>query len=102
MIVNIRTYTLVPRMMPKYLKLFEELAMPLMQRHGIELMGYYSSVVGPQNQVVHLWRYDSMADMETKRAARNEDPGWLAFQQQTEGLVMMQEDKIMQPTAFSP
>ncbi len=102
MIVNIRTYTLVPRMMPKYLKLFEELAMPMMQRHGIELMGYYSSVVGPQNQVVHLWRYDSMADMEAKRAARNEDPGWLAFQQQTEGLVMMQEDKIMKPTAFSP
>ena len=68
MIVNIRTYTLVPRMMPKYLKLFEEIAMPLMQRHGIELLGYYSSVVGPQNQVVHLWRYDSMADMERKRA----------------------------------
>lgn len=102
MIVNIRTYTLVPRMMPKYLKLFEEIAMPLMRRHGIELLGYYSSVVGPQNQVVHLWRYDSMADMETKRAARNDDPAWLDFQQKTEGLVMMQEDKIMKPTAFSP
>ncbi|MFY0610543.1 MAG: NIPSNAP family protein [Hyphomicrobiaceae bacterium] len=102
MIVNIRTYTLVPRMMPKYLKIFEEVAMPLMQRHGIELMGYYSSVVGPQNQVVHLWRYDSMADMEAKRAARNDDPDWLKFQQLTEGLVMMQEDKIMKPTPFSP
>ena len=102
MIVNIRTYTLVPRMMPKYLKLFEELALPAMQRHGLELMGYYTSVVGPQNQLVHLWRYDSMADMETKRAARNEDPDWLAFQQQTEGLVLMQDDKIMKPTAFSP
>ena len=29
MIVNVRTYTLVPRMMPKYLKAFEELAMPV-------------------------------------------------------------------------
>ena len=102
MIVNIRTYTLVPRMMPKYLKLFEEIAMPLMRRHGIELLGYYSSVVGPQNQVVHLWRYDSMADMEAKRAARNDDPAWLDFQHKTEGLVMMQEDKIMKPTPFSP
>lgn len=102
MIVNIRTYTLVPRMMPKYLKLFEELALPTMARQGIELMGYYTSVVGPQNQLVHLWRYDSMADMEVKRAARNEDPDWLKFQSATEGLVLMQEDKIMKPTAFSP
>lgn len=102
MIVNIRTYTLVPRMMPKYLKLFEELAMPTVQRHGFELMGYYTSVVGPQNQLVHLWRYDSMADMEAKRAARNEDPDWLKFQSQTEGLVLMQEDKIMKPAPFSP
>lgn len=102
MIVNVRTYTLVPRMMPKYLEAFEEFAMPVCKRHGFELLGYYHSVVGPQNQVVHLWRYESMADMETKRAARNQDPDWLAFQQKTEGLVMMQEDKIMAPTAFSP
>ena len=101
MIVNIRTYTLVPRMMPKYLKLFEELALPAMQRHGLELMGYYTSVVGPQNQLVHLWRYDSMADMEAKRATRNEDSDWLKFQAETEGLVLMQEDKIMKPAAFS-
>ncbi len=102
MIVNVRTYTLVPRMLPKYLKAFEELAMPVVQRHGFDLIGYYESVVGPQNQVVHVWRYDSMADMEAKRTARNADPDWRAFQQQTEGLVMMQEDKIMKPTAFSP
>jgi len=102
MIVNVRTYTLVPRMMPKYLEVFERVALPLMQRHGIELMGYYTSVVGPQNQVVHLWRFDSMADMEAKRAARDGDPGWKEFQSQTEGLVLMQEDKIMKPAPFSP
>lgn len=102
MIVNIRTYTLVPRNMPKYLELFEDIALPVMRRHGLELMGYYTSVVGPQNQLVHLWRYDSMADMEAKRAARDADPAWLEFQQKTEGMVLMQEDKIMKPASFSP
>ena len=102
MIVNIRTYTLVPRSMPKYIKLFESLALPLMKDHDIELMGYYTSVVGPQNQLVHLWRYDNLADMEAKRAARDADPRWVEFQQQTEGLMLMQEDKIMKPTSFSP
>jgi hypothetical protein len=102
MIVNVRTYTLVPRMMPKYLKLFEEIALPATQRHGMELMGYYTSVIGPQNQVVHLWRYDSLADMEAKRAARDQDDGWKAFLEKTEGLVLMQDDKVMKPSSFSP
>ena len=102
MIVNIRTYTLVPRQMPKYLKLFEDLGLPAMRRHGLDLMGYYTSVVGPQNQLVHIWRYHSMADMEAKRAARDADPQWHDFLSKTEGMVLMQDDKIMKPTEFSP
>ena len=102
MIVNIRTYTLLPRKMPTYLKLFEELGLPAMQRHGLDLMGYYTSVVGPQNQLVHLWRFDSLADMEQKRAARDADPAWQEFLSKTDGLVLMQEDKVMKPSSFSP
>ena len=102
MIVNIRTYTLLPRKMPTYLKLFEELGLPAMQRHGLDLMGYYTSVVGPQNQLVHLWRFDSLADMEQKRAARDGDPAWQEFLSKTDGLVLMQEDKVKKPSSFSP
>ena len=43
MIVDVRTYTLVPRKMATYLELFEKHALPVMQRHGLELMGYYVS-----------------------------------------------------------
>ena len=102
MIVNIRTYTLMPRNMPRYLKTFEEFGLPVMRRHGLDLMGYYTSVVGPQNQLVHLWQFDSMADMDTKRAARDSDPEWHAYLAKTEGMVLMQEDKIMKPAPFSP
>lgn len=102
MIVNIRTYTLVPRNMPRYLQLFETFGLPVMRRHGLDLMGYYTSVVGPQNQLVHIWQFESMADMETKRTARDADPDWQAYLAKTEGMVLMQDDKIMRPTAFSP
>jgi len=70
MIADVRTYTLVPRKMARYLELFETHGLPVMRRHGLELMGYYVSHIGPLNQAVHLWRYDSLADMERKRAAR--------------------------------
>ena len=102
MIVDVRTYTLVPRKLPGYLEIFETYAMPIQRRHGLELIGYYSSVIGPLNQVVHIWRYESLADMEVKRANRDADPEWQAFLARTEGMVMTQESKVMKPAAFSP
>ena len=102
MIVDVRTYTLVPRKLPQYLALFETHALPVMRRHGLELMGYYTSQIGPLNQVVHLWRYASLADLEQKRASRDADPDWGTYQRMTEGMVMMQENKIMRPAPFSP
>jgi hypothetical protein len=102
MIVDVRTYTLVPRKMAAYLGLFEKHGLPVMQRHGLELMGYYTSQIGALNQVVHLWRYDSLADMEKKRAERDADPAWGAYLSLTEGMVLAQEDKVMRSTPFSP
>jgi hypothetical protein len=102
MIVDVRTYTLIPRKMASYLELFEAHALPVMRRHNLELMGYYVSHIGPLNQVVHLWRYASLADMEQKRAARDADPDWAAFLARTEGMVLLQDNKVMRPTTFSP
>ena len=102
MIVDVRTYTLVPRKLANYLELFEKHALPVMTRHGLELMGYYVSYIGPLNQVVHLWRYDSLADMEGKRTARDADPAWGEYLSLTEGMVLAQDNKVMRPASFSP
>jgi hypothetical protein len=98
----VRTYTLVPRKLSKYVELFERHGLPVMRRHGLELLGYYSSQIGPLNQVVHLWRYESLADLERKRAARDADPAWGEYLALTEGMVLSQESKIMRPASFSP
>lgn len=102
MVVDVRTYTLIPRKMAKYLELFEKHGLPVMKRHGLELAGYYVSQIGPLNQVVHLWRYDSLADMESKRTARDADPAWGEYLSLTEGMVLAQDNKVMRPTSFSP
>ena len=102
MIVDIRTYTLIPRKLAKYLEIFEKHGLPVMKRHALELMGYYVSVIGPLNQVVHLWRYDSLADMESKRTAGDADPAWGEFLALTEGMILAQDDKVMRPASFSP
>jgi hypothetical protein len=102
MIVDVRTYTLIPRKLAKYVEIFEKHGLPVMKRHDLELMAYYVSYIGALNQVVHLWRYDSLADMERKRTARDADPAWGEFQSLTEGMILVQDNKIMRPTSFSP
>jgi hypothetical protein len=40
--------------------------------------------------------------MERKRTARDTDPAWGEYLAMTEGMVLMQEDKVMRPASFSP
>ena len=62
----------------------------------------FDQFIAPLNQVVHIWRYDSLADLEKKRAARDADPAWGAYLALTEGMVAMQDNKVMRPASFSP
>ncbi|MAP11172.1 MAG: NIPSNAP family protein [Gammaproteobacteria bacterium] len=101
MIVDVRIYQIVPRKMGEYLKLFEEYGLPVQRRHLGDPLGYFVTEHGQLHQVVHLWGFDSLADLERKRAARNADPAWDDYMARTEGLVVSQENKLTRPTAWS-
>jgi hypothetical protein len=66
------------------------------------LLGFYVSEIGPLNQVVHIWVYDSMADREQRRAALEADPLWDAFKDTKRGTFVQQDVKILRPARFSP
>jgi hypothetical protein len=99
-IIDLRTYTIRPRGMPEYLKLFEELALPIQLRHIGPPVGYYTAEIGALNQVVHLWGFDSLADMEARRTARNADPGWPGYLAASAHLVLAQENRIIRRVDF--
>jgi len=102
MIYNVRTYNCVPRMLNKYVKIFEDYAMPVNNRHGFKLIAYFISDIGPQNQIVHIWEYKDLEEFNAMKKKRAADPDWLNFRDKTEGMVADQEDKIMTGTSFSP
>ena len=102
MIADVRTYNLVPRKMNQYLKLVEQYALPVMRAHGMVLDRYFISKIGPLNQIVHIWNYESLAELERIRNARDADPKWTEYLAKTEGFVISQENKIMEDTSFSP
>jgi len=102
MIIDHRTYTIQHGKSKEYIALFEKDGLPVQMKHLGRLVGYFETTIGPLNQVVHLWAYDSLADMEARRAARDADPAWGEYKKKSAGMLLSQENKIVAPTSFSP
>ncbi|MBN9245336.1 MAG: NIPSNAP family protein [Mesorhizobium sp.] len=101
MIVEKRTYTFHPGKVQEFLALYEREGLPLHTKY-LPLLGYFVSDIGPLNQVITMWGYESMADREEKRARLYADPEWIAFGPKTTPLIQTMESVILRPTAFSP
>jgi hypothetical protein len=102
MIFEHRTYTLAHGTMAEYLKRYETYALPVQKKHLGRLLGFFVSEIGPLNQVVHIWVYDSLADREERRAALELDPDWHAFKKINKGSFVAQEVKILVGAPFCP
>ncbi|MFO1074428.1 MAG: NIPSNAP family protein [Geminicoccaceae bacterium] len=69
MYIEIRTYRLKNGGIPAYLAAVAD-GIAIQRRHLGTLVGYYSSEIGPINQIVHIWAFASLDDREARR------PGW--------------------------
>lgn len=101
-IVEIRTYTIRVGLVAEYLALYHAEGYGPHCRHLGEPIAWFQSEVGELNQVLMLWRYDSQAERETRRAALYADPEWLAFIPKTRSYIEKMENRIVSPTFFSP
>jgi hypothetical protein len=94
-LVDLRTYTVALRRMSEFLEVFDRLAMPVQLRYLRPPIGFYTSAVGPLNQVVHLWAFEDMGDFERRHAARDRDPDWPAYLQASAHLITAQETRLL-------
>ncbi|MFC2974610.1 NIPSNAP family protein [Azotobacter bryophylli] len=99
-VVDHRIYTIKPRGMAEFLEVFDRLAMPVLLRHLGPPLAFYTSCIGPLNQVVHLWGYDSLDDFERRGLARDRDPDFPEYLQASAHLVIAQETRIIRPVQF--
>lgn len=102
MIVDHRTYTIQHGRNKEYLEIFEKEGLPVQLEHLGNLIGYFTTSVGAVNEVVHLWGYEDLADMERRRAARDADPRWAVYKKNSAGMLLMQRNKLIAPVSFSP
>ena len=94
-LVDHRVYTIRLRKMGEFIEVFDRLAMPILLQTLGHPLGFWTSMVGPQNQFTHLWGYDSLADYETRSRARDTHPDFAAYLAATADLILAQETRLV-------
>ena len=94
-LVDHRIYTIKLRKMGEFIEVFDRLAMPILLQTLGSPLGFWTSLVGPQNQFVHLWGYDSLADYEERCLARDTHPDFPKYLAASEHLIVAQETRLI-------
>jgi hypothetical protein len=102
MFYEMRTYRLKVGALPEYLRLVQDTGLAIQRGHLGQLVGYFHTDIGPLNQIVHVWAFDSLDERERRRNALAADPAWQAFTPALQALIEDMDTKILRPTAFSP
>lgn len=102
MIVDCRTYEIKVGRLGRLLELYARLGYAAQRRHLGPPLGYFTSHIGPLNQLVHLWRYPSLDDRQRRRRALAADGQWQAYLRAAGELdaIAAQENKILTPAPF--
>jgi hypothetical protein len=97
MIIEQRTYTLAPGNMSRYWEEYERHGLAALEPALPHLIGYFVTDIGPLNQVVHIWKYDSYQQRAEVRGALAADPRWQGHLARIRPLMVAQESKTMVP-----
>ena len=102
MIFDLRTYTIKPNRLARFLETYERLALPLQRKYLGEPYGFFVTHIGPLGRVVHLWQYDDIADRDERRDAMEADAEWQAYRRVAleEDTLVDMENQILRPVSF--
>jgi len=99
-----RTYSVITGKMPEAIKLYQEIAWPVMQAEGFaeNLVGYFISDTGPLHQLIHIWRFDGDAGRRDFWNRLYASEGFMRFAVQVRPLLQSQEVQLMTAAPWGP
>ena len=105
MIYELRVYHCAPNRLPALNQRFETVTLDLWEKHGIEQVGFWTTLVGPShNTLTYLLKWNSLAEREQKWNAFAADPEWVDQRAASEAdapIVERIESSFLTPTAYS-
>ena len=96
MIYEVRTYTLKPGMVAQFEENFAK-ALPARQKYS-KLGAFWHTEIGPLNQVIHVWPYESVDERNEIRAEAAKDPEWPPAN--PSDMYVEQQSEIWHPAPF--
>jgi hypothetical protein len=106
MIYEERRYKIVPGRMPAILRRFEQHTVSFFRRHGMCLVGFWTTVIGPSsNEITYILAFNDLAHREAAWKAFLSDQEWISLRAESEKDGMIVADvasRILAPTPFSP
>ncbi len=98
MLHEIRTYTLIPSKVAEYLRLAEEVSLPIRRNDAGVLVGWLSCEIGVLNQLLHIWELKDLEDRQRPRVVLRARLGWVdVYNPQVDRLVHRREVSIINP-----
>jgi len=102
MILEQRDYHVFTGKLAELVGLYEAEGIAIQQEHLGGLVGAFTTDVGALSTYTTLWRYDSYAAREERRARLQADERWRGFLAKIQPLIHTQQNRILVPTSFSP
>ena len=76
MIYELRTYTVRPGTLGDIVKAASTVSLDIRGNNFGKLEGYWSTEIGPLNQVMHMWSYRDFEERAKLRAELAKNPRW--------------------------
>lgn len=105
MIYELRIYEILPGKLPAIHQRFADHSMALLQRHGIEVVGFWDTAIGDNSQIVYVCAFADAAARDQAWAAFQADPEWQRVKAESEQdgpIVARVINSILRPTPYSP
>lgn len=102
MILEQRDYHVTTGKLAELVRLYETEGIAIQQEYLGGFVGAFTTDIGALSTYTSLWRYDSFAEREERRARLQTDESWKAFLARIQPLIHTQANRILVPTSFSP
>jgi hypothetical protein len=102
MIYEERDYRIKAGKLSEFVEVYGEYGLALQKEHLGTFIAYFTTEIGELNHVVAIWSYDSLDQRAAKRRAMLADPRWQDYLAKVDGLIDIQNTRILNPVVYSP